>query len=104
MYFGIVCMYIIILIIMLPLKGRFKISCHGLSITPCTGCASVVLCCGCTQCRAVVGVPDETLFSSLNYSPQLEVPGAYTGNNQPIVLMCISRKQSAVAVLLQQFY
>ena len=25
------------------------------------------------------GVPDETFFSSLNYSPQLNVPGAYKG-------------------------
>jgi len=25
------------------------------------------------------GIPDETFFSSLNHSPQLEVPGAYRG-------------------------
>ena len=25
------------------------------------------------------GVPDETFFSSLNHSPQIGVPGAYTG-------------------------
>ena len=27
------------------------------------------------------GVPDETLFASLNHSPQLGVPGAYKGEH-----------------------
>ena len=27
------------------------------------------------------GVPDETLFTSLNHSPQLGVPGAYKGEH-----------------------
>jgi hypothetical protein len=36
------------------------------------------------------GVPDETFFSSLNHSPQMEVPGAYKG--------AVTKKKLIVAI------